>query len=48
MIVEKTHEALKGYETKLEEFKVNRTWITEEEISDVQSKVDDTRAWLKN
>jgi len=35
MIIEKTNEALKGYESRLEDIKVNKTWITEEEISDV-------------
>lgn len=47
-IVEKTNEALIAYENRLEDIKVNKTWITEEEVSDVQSKIDDLRVWLKN
>jgi hypothetical protein len=35
MIIDKTNEALKGYESRLEDIKVNKTWITEDEISDV-------------
>jgi len=47
-IVEKTIEALVAYENRLDDIKVNKTWITEEEVQDVQSKIDDLRVWLKN
>lgn len=47
-IVQKTNEALEAYEVKLEDIKHNKTWITEEETNDVQSKINDVRAWLQN
>jgi hypothetical protein len=34
-ILLKTNEALEAYEIKLEDIKHNKTWITEEEVSDV-------------
>jgi len=47
-ILEKTEEALTSYENRLEDIKENKTWISTNETDDVQSKINDIRAWIKN
>ena len=48
LIVEKTNQALDAYDSKVEDIRVNKTWIKEEEVNDVASKISDVRAWLSN
>lgn len=47
-ILEKTESALKIYEDKIEDLKVNKTWIKPEEFQDVLDKITDMREWITN
>lgn len=47
-ILEKTEKAMQAYEAKIEDLRVNKTWITEEEFKDVTDKIVDLREWLVN
>ena len=47
-ILEKTEKAMQAYESKIEDLKVNKTWITETEFKDVTDKIVDLREWLAN
>lgn len=39
---------MQAYESKIEDLKVNKTWITETEFKDVTDKIVDLREWLAN
>jgi len=47
-ILDKTEKAMQAYEAKIEDLKVNKTWITEAEFKDVTDKITDLREWLTN
>jgi len=47
-ILDKTEKAMVAYESKIEDLKVNKTWISEEEFKDVTDKITDLREWVKN
>lgn len=47
-ILEKTESALKIYEDKIEDLKVNKTWIKPEEFQDVLDKITEMREWITN
>ena len=39
---------MQAYEAKIEDLKVNKTWITEAEFKDVTDKIADLREWVAN
>jgi hypothetical protein len=47
-ILDKTEKAMEAYEAKIEDLKINKTWISEGEFKDVTDKISDLRDWLKN
>lgn len=47
-ILDKTEKAMQAYEAKIEDLKVNKTWISEQEFKDVSDKISDLRGWVAN
>ena len=47
MILEVVEEGMKDYEAKLEDMKVSKTWITDEERSEVEEKMQEIQKWLR-
>ena len=47
-ILSKTETAMQAYEAKIEDLKINKTWITEQEFKDVEGKISDLREWVAN